>query len=127
VTIVNRDEKAARVKAVFDSGSLFTIVRESSLPAGTRIDSYKAPRHFGAAATGSQITITGTVVLVVRIGAREIEDWAYVSPDLSQSLLIGMHTMQWWDISILHVGGKTGVSVGLDRRDPELNEVLSVG
>lgn len=127
VTVLTMDEKgSSRVNAIFDSGSLYTLVRAEKLPAGAMVQPVEM-KFLGAAAVGSRLSVTGVIPLVIRIGAREIWDSALVSPDLSQDMLIGIDTMQRWDISILHVGGKTGVSVGLDRRDPEFNEVLCAG
>jgi hypothetical protein len=124
IKITTADEKSATVRAVFDSGSFYTIVREDKVPGGGNVGRLKKPRTFRAAAKGASLSATGEVYLVLTIGDRQVDDVALVSPQLSQEMLIGAGTMQKWDISIVTRKGRTDVAVGRDMRDPDLNEVV---
>jgi hypothetical protein len=123
IKITTPDEKSATVKAVFDPGSFYTILREDKVPAGARVLKRKHARAFRTAAKGGALSSTGELPLVLTIGDREVDDLALVSSDLSQELLIGAGTMQKWDISIVNRDGRTVVSVGRDMRDPDVIEV----
>lgn len=117
------DGRTAWVKALFDSGAFYSVIRENSLPPGAQILAYSRPRVLGTAAVQGQLTVTGVTELGIRIGEREIEDSVLVSPDLKRELLVGAKTMQAWDITIGNRQGHTEVHVGRDRRDPEITEV----
>ena len=123
IEIHTPDDAFTTVKAVFDTGSFYTIVREDRVPSQAAIVRRKIPRILRAAARGSQLTAVGEVSLVLSIGGREIDDVALVSPELAQEMLVGAGTMQKWDISILNQGGHTEVSVGRDMHDPDITEV----
>ena len=123
VEIRTPDDQAAKIKAVFDSGSFYTILREDKVPSPATVTRRKVPRILRAAAKGSTLTAIGDVSVVIAIGNREIDDVALVSPDLAQEMIVGAGTMQKWDISILNRNGHTEVSVGRDMRDPEITEV----
>ena len=123
IEIRTPDEATTTVKAVFDTGSFYTIVREDRVPSPAAIIRRKAPRTLRAAARGSQLTAIGEVSLVLSIGDRQIDDIALVSPELAQEMLVGAGTMQKWDISILNRGGHTEVTVGRDMHDPDITEV----
>lgn len=123
IEIKTLDDKAATVKAVFDSGSFYTILREDRVPSSASIVRGKSPRMLRAAAKGSQLAAIGEVSLVLTIGNRQIDDVALVSPDLSQEMIVGAGTMQKWDISIVNRNGHTEVTVGRDMHDPDITEV----
>src|SRR5688572_8424486 len=123
IKITTPDEKSAIVKAVFDSGSFYTILREDKVPAGARVLERKHARTFRTAAKEGSLSATGELPLVLTIGDREVDDLALISSELSQEMLIGAGTMQKWDISIVNRDGRTEVSVGRDMRDPDVIEV----
>lgn len=132
IEVSTPDEKTASVRAVFDSGSFYTIVREDKVPSPAAVIVRRTPRQLRigtvrpvvpAAAMGSQLRATGDVSLVLTIGDRQIDDIALVSPDLAQEMIVGAGTMQKWDISIINRNGHTEVSVGRDMRDPDIIEV----
>ena len=123
IEITSPDEKTATVKAVFDSGSFYSIVREDKVPKGAAVLRRKVPRSFRAAPKGSQLSATGELSLVMAIRGKQIDDLVLISPDLSQEMLVGAGTMQKWDISILNRDGHTELSVGRDMRDPEITVV----
>lgn len=123
ILITTPDEKSGSVKAVFDSGSFYTILREDKVPAGASVLWRKQPRTFRTAAKGASFSATGELPLVLTIGDREVDDVALVSADLSQEMLVGAGTMQKWDISIINRNGHTEVAVGRDMRDPDVVEV----
>lgn len=106
-------------KAVFDTGAFESIIAEAALPPGSVVE----PTWMEEVATarkGGRLRITGSVMLVIRIGQKEIGDHVFIAPDLGRDLLIGAGTMQRWDISIKNAGGRTRVVVRSDRRDPDL-------
>ena len=123
IQITTPDEKSGKVKAVFDSGSFYTFLREDKVPVGASVLKRKQPRTFRAAAKGTFFRATGELPLVLTIGNREVDDVALVSSDLSQEMLVGAGTMQKWDISIVNRQGKTTVNVGRDMRDPDITEI----
>jgi hypothetical protein len=123
VKITTPDEKSATVKAVFDSGSFYSILREDKVPAGAAVIQRARPRSFRTAAKGSSFSATGELPVVLRIGGREVDDVVLVSSDLSQEMLVGAGTMQKWDISIVNRGGCTEVAVGRDMHDPDVTEI----
>jgi hypothetical protein len=120
IQITTADERSARIKAVFDSGSFYTILRADKVPAGASVIQLKHPRTFRTAASGGLLSATGEIPLVLGIGEREVDDVALVSPELSQEMLVGAGTMQKWDISIITRNGRTEVAVGRDMHDPEI-------
>jgi hypothetical protein len=120
VTITTLDEQSNTLKAVFDSGSFYSILREDKVPAGATVVRRKTPRKFRGAARGSQLTVVGELPVVVAIGDRQIDDTVLVSPDLFQEMLVGAGMMQKWDISVITRNGLTEVAVGRDMRDPDL-------
>lgn len=121
--VTTLDDKSRTVKAIFDSGSFHTILREDRVPAGALIERRMKPLQFKTAAQGGTLNVTGGILLVITIGNKMIEDSALVSPDLSQEMLIGAGTMQKWDISVMNQNGKTEIIVGRDMRDPDIIEV----
>jgi hypothetical protein len=123
IQIATLDEKKARAKAVFDSGSFFTILRENMVPEGAVIVKRKSPKEFNTAAVGGKLTVTGEIPIVMTIGDRVIEDLVLLSPNLSQELLIGAGTMQKWGISIENKNGETGIIVGRNLSDPDITEI----
>lgn len=123
IEIQTPDDKTATVKAVIDSGSFYTIIREDKVPSAASIVKKKTPRVLRAAVKGSQLVATGEVGLVLTLGGHQIDDVALVCPDLAQEMIVGAGTMQKWDISILNRNGHTEVSVGRDMHDADLTEV----
>jgi hypothetical protein len=123
VRITTLDEKSATVKAMFDPGSFYSILREDKVPAGAAMIKRVHPRNFRTAAKGSSFSATGELPVVLTIGSREVDDVVLVSADLSQEMLVGAGTMQKWDISIVTRGGRTEVAVGRDMHDPDVTEV----
>jgi hypothetical protein len=123
IEITTAEGKSGSVKAVFDTGSFYTILREDRVPAEANILKRKQPHIFRTAARGTQFSAAGELSLVLTIGDRVIHDVALVSSDLSQEMLVGAGTMQKWDISIITRNGHTEVSVGRDMRDPDITEV----
>ena len=122
------DDKSATVKAVFDSGAFYSILREDKVPKGAAILKRKVSMSFGAAAKGSKFSATGELSLVMSIRQAtrpegQINDIVLISPELSQEMLVGAGTMQKWDICILNRDGKSALSVGRDMRDPQITEV----
>ncbi len=113
----------AKVRAVFDTGSHFSIIQESKLPARTTVLGYPKPERLKTAARGGRLEITGTTVLYIQIGRKVVRHEVLVSPELSQEMLIGAGTLQEWDICVRNGGGRTRVTVGRDVRDPEVTEV----
>ncbi len=122
VTIQTLDEHEARLRAVVDSGSFHTLVREDRLPPTSSVTQQRLPRELRVA-QGGKVRVTGVVPLVILIEGKMIEDLALVSPDLVQDMLVGAKTMQAWDITVRNRNGKTKVLVGHDMRDPELMEI----
>lgn len=123
ITITTLDEKTGSVKAVFDSGSFYSIVREDKVPAGAMIVWRSVPKEFKTAAQGGKLIVTGEIPLVITIGDKMVEDSILVSPHLGQEMLIGAKTMQAWDISIVNENGNTEIVIRHDMRDPDIIEV----
>lgn len=126
VELTTADDRTSRAKAVFDSGSFYTVVRESVLPHGAPFARYRRPLELGTARRGAVLEMVGETILRIRIGRKVIRSAAYVARELSKEMLIGAETMQAWDISIVNRRGKTDVVVGRDMRDPEVTEIDSV-
>ncbi|MBI2891218.1 MAG: hypothetical protein HYY13_10600 [Nitrospirae bacterium] len=122
VRISTLDEKTADIRAVIDSGSFYTIVRQDRLPATRSVFLQTSPLELRAA-QGGKLRVTGEIPLVIVLEGKQIRDSALVSPDLVQDMLIGAGTMQKWHIAILNNNGETTVRVGLDMRDPDITEV----
>ena len=123
ITITTPEEASATVKAVFDSGSFYSILREDKVPPGAFVLKRKVPRTFRTAPSGGQLLATGELPVVLRIGDRRVDDVVLVSPDLAQEMLVGAGTMQKWDIGIVSRDGRTEVVVGRDMRDTDIIEV----
>jgi len=123
IILTTPDEATASVKAVFDTGSFYSILREDKVPPGSRVIPRKTPRTFRAAAIGMTLRATGELPVMLAIGDRKIDDVVLVGADLAQEMLIGAGMMQKWDISIITRKGRTEVVVGWDMRDPDLTEV----
>lgn len=123
VKITTPDERSMTVRAVFDSGSFYSILRADKVPAGAAILKRSRPRTFRTAAREASLSATGELPLVLQIGDREVDDVVLVSSDLSQEMLVGAGTMQKWDISIVTREGRTDVRVGRDMHDPDVTEV----
>ena len=123
VTVQEISGGTATARAVFDSGSHYTIIREGALPAGTQVLEYPTPRELRTAAQGGRLLVKGITHLVFTIGDKIIEDDAMVSATLSQEAIIGAGTMQKWDITLKNENGHTSVVVGHDMRDPDITEV----
>ena len=123
IKITTPDDKSSVVKAVFDSGSFYSILREDKVPSGAGLFHRKVPRSFRTAAKGTVFSATGELPLVLTIGDRQVDDLVLVSADLYQEMLVGAGTMQKWDISIVNLNGRTDVEVGRDMRDPDVTEV----
>ena len=124
ITITTLDGKSGQVKAIFDTGSFYTIIRENKVPAGASIVREGALQQFRTAGSGGKLQINGVLPIAkITIGDKKVEDSILVSPDLVSDMLLGAKTMQAWDISIQNKKGKTSISVGHDMRDPEITEV----
>ncbi len=123
VVITTVERNTSTVRAVWDSGSFYTIIREDRLPPGSGIQRYPSPEILRGAAKGSRLEMIGVTELIFTVGEKMIRDSALVSPDLAQDLLIGAKTMQAWDISIVNSNGHTTISIGHDMRDPDIIEV----
>ena len=117
------DGMSGRARAIFDTGSHRSLIREDRVPVGATVARALTPLEFKTAAQGGKIHIVGALVLTITVGDRMIEDEVLVSPDLSQEMLIGAGTMQKWHIAILNDNGHTEVVVGTDLRDPDVQEV----
>lgn len=123
IRVTTLDEKTAEVRAVFDTGSFYTIIREDKVPKGASVLRRSTVKELRAASKGSRVTAVAEVFLVLTIGEKMVEDAALISPDLAQEMLVGAGTMQKWDISIMTTNGKTEVVVARDMRDPDITEV----
>lgn len=117
------DGKTGRARAIFDTGSYRSLIRQDRLPAGTLVVPSTPPRELRTAAQGGMLRVVGVVVLAIQAGGRIIEGEVLVSPDLSQEMLIGAEMMQAWDVSVRNENGKTEVVIGRDLRDPDVQEV----
>ncbi len=114
---------SAHFKVVLDRGSYYTIVRQDRLPKEAAIWLFKEPRILGTAAKGGKLTAVGLLHLQIKLAGHEIEDEAFVSPELNQDMLLGAKTMQAWDISVKNKNGHTEILVGRDMHDPDIQEV----
>lgn len=123
VHVATPDGRSVATKALVDSGSFYTIVREDVLPTGAGFFRFEAPRPMNTAGKEGSVQATGVTVLVVSIGGKRIQCSALVSPDLRRELILGAEAMQGWDITIRNRNGHTEVLVGRDMDDPELTEV----
>lgn len=113
----------SKAKAVVDSGSFFTIVRQDVLPPGTTVARYAQTKILQTAKRGSQMQMIGETTLVIGIAGKEIVTHSAVCADLNRDMIIGAETMQSWDISIVNRNGSTEVLVGRDLHDPEITEI----
>ena len=123
VQVTTLDEKVGQAEAVFDSGSMFTILRQDKVPDGAKVIWMSKPKEFNTAAVGGKLQTTGAIELVITIGDKMVEDSALVSPALAQEMIIGAGTMQKWDITIQNRNGQTSIVVGRDMRDPDMIEI----
>jgi hypothetical protein len=124
ILLTTPDQATSTVKAVFDTGSFYSILREDKVPPGGLVHRRKTPRIFRTAAQGKQFQAQGELPVVLTIGDRMVDDVVFVSSDLAQEMLVGAGTMQKWDISIVTRSGRTEVVVGRDMRDPDINDVV---
>lgn len=115
------DNKNAVVNALFDSGSLYTIIREDKLP--SKKSFYPISETLGTAVKEGKVQINAAGLLIMEHEDKKIRTEVLVSPNLKQEMIIGAGTMQSWHINIQNRKGKTKVIFGLDMRDPELTEV----
>lgn len=123
VVVITPERARAHVKAVLDTGSYYTIIREDALPRRVAFLHYPTPHLLGMAGGPGKIRMVGVIVVDVVIGEKQIHTDAYVSPDLHKQMIIGAGAMQAWDISVVNRNGRTKVIVGRDRRDPDITEV----
>ena len=123
VNLRTPDGKTRKVRAIFDTGSYRTLIREDCVPDGAIIIPAVPSRELRTAAQGGRLRITGLLVLSIGIGNRAVEGEVLVSPDLSQEMLVGCGIMHAWDISVKNHNGSTEVVVGLHLDDPDVQEV----
>lgn len=123
VTVTTVDEKHKKIPALFDSGSLYTVIRSDCLPSQKAALLYKKPKKFGTAHKKAKVTIVGETALIITIGRKMINTHALVSLDLSREMVIGAETMQVWNITIRNRKGRTKVIVGHDMREPDMREI----
>jgi hypothetical protein len=109
IRLTTADGRSGTVKAVSDSGSFYTILREDKVPPGAAVIRREEPRVLRAAARAASLSATAELPLVLSIGDREVADVALITPDLSQEMLVGAGTLQKWDISIVNEDGCTEV------------------
>ena len=124
IDILTLHEESTTVKAVIDTGSFYTIIREDKVPSSATIVTRKTPLMLRAASRGSKLSATGEVSIMLTIAGKQISDIALVSPDLSQEMIVGAGTMQKWDISTINRNGHTEVTVRFRSATP-LNESTS--
>ena len=122
VTVFSLNKTSADLKAVFDSGSFYTIVRADKLPLNTQVINQEIT--FGTANKKASLSVIGQTILVIKIGEKMVQGEVMVSDELGSDMLIGAGLMQTWDISIMNTNGKTQINVKHDMRDPEINEVV---
>jgi len=122
VTVFSLNKTSADLKAVFDSGSFYTIIRADKLPVNTQVINQEI--SFGTANKKASLKVRGQTILVIKIGEKMVQGEVLVSDELGSDMLIGAGLMQTWDISILNTNGKTKINVTHDMRDPEINEVV---
>ncbi len=123
VTVKSMEGTSAKVRAVFDSGSHYSIIQEAKLPPKTLVHRYAKSETLKTATVGGRLHISGRTLLIIHIGTKRVSSEVLVSPDLSKDMLVGAGTMQMWDISIKNGGGRTRITVGHDLDDPEVQEV----
>ena len=122
VTVFSLNKTSADLKAVFDSGSFYTIVRADKLPLNTQVINQEIT--FGTDNKKASLSVIGQTILVIKIGEKMVQGEVMVSDELGSDMLIGAGLMQTWDISIMNTNGKTQINVKHDMRDPEINEVV---
>ena len=113
----------SKARAVFDTGSYYSIIQAAKLPPRTQVLRYHKAEQFKTAAHGGRLEVTGATLLFIQVGKKVIRHEVLVSPNLSQEMRIGAGAMQAWDITIHNGGGRTRVTVGKDVRDPDVTEV----
>jgi len=123
VIVSTLDGKSAEVRAVIDSGSHPTVIQENCVPKGTIVLPYAKPEVLATTAKGGRLKVIGETVFEIRLEGSRIRDNVLIVPDLSQQMLIGVKTMQAWDITIGNKNGETTVEVGLDLSNPDVNEI----
>ena len=121
VTIMSLNNTSTDLKAVFDSGSFYTIIREDMLPRDTVV--IKEEITFRTANKQGGLKVIGQTILKIIIGEKMIQGAVLVSAELGSDMLIGAGLMQSWDISIMNDKGVTKINVAHDMRDPEITEV----
>jgi predicted aspartyl protease len=123
VTIATPNRRRGRVKALVDTGSFYTLLREDCIPRGGAIFRFRRPDRLATAGSRGGLRVTGKTILIVDLAGKQIETEALLSPDLRREMILGAGAMQMWDITVRSRNGKTSVIVGRDRRDPEITEV----
>ena len=117
------DGKTGHARAVFDSGASVSLVREDCVPPGAYVVLRPKPRILKTACQEGKLSVVGVVVMKMAFGDHVIEDEVQVSPDLAREMLIGVGTMQKWDISVITKNGGTHVDFGRDLFDPEMEHI----
>ena len=117
------DGARVTVQALVDSGSFYTIVRESMLPPQAARFPVRVPMRLGTAGRDGTLQVVSETILEVTLCGKTIRIPAFLSPDLRREMLIGAGAMQDWEIAIANDNGRTRVVVGRDVNDPEVTEV----
>ncbi|MBI4667926.1 MAG: hypothetical protein HY747_01880 [Elusimicrobia bacterium] len=123
IKVTTLDGKNFYVKALFDTGAFYTLIRQDFVPAHTSIEKYRRPALFTTAARQGNVKAIGELGLILAIAGKMIKTTAMVTVDLKREFILGAMTMQEWDIDILNKNGKTKIRIGRDMRDPEITEV----
>ena len=124
VLICTADGRKANVRAVFDTGSFYTIIRQDKLPRRAQFERLAKIETFGTAKRGARISMMGIVHIKIKTEGRWINGEAYVAPQLGSEMLIGAGLMQMWDISIRNKNGHTAILIGRDMTDPDIQTIL---
>ncbi|OGH55944.1 MAG: hypothetical protein A3G34_01995 [Candidatus Lindowbacteria bacterium RIFCSPLOWO2_12_FULL_62_27] len=124
VEVTTTEECKGRVRALVDSGSYHTFIREDKVPAGALVVKMKSPKLFGQAELDTKLVAIGTIYLQIHIENHDIDAHAFVSPKLTVDMIIGAGDMQRWDISVVNDNGHTSLRIGHDLNDPDVQTVL---
>ena len=117
------DGKTGKAKAVFDTGASVTLIREDCVPTGALVTPRAKPRRYKTAGQDGKVSAIGGLIMTMTFGDHVIKDEVDVSPDLVREMLIGVGTMQKWDISVVTKNGSTRVEFGRDLLDPEMEHI----